>query len=421
MRLMAVATGVLTARFLGPSGKGMLTLFVAIAGAAMMLLSLGVNNANVYFIGRGKPKQIILGNTVAFWAVAGLIGFSGIYFGRGLIGNVMPDGSQDQSWWLLTSAVFVLTLGSGLIGGILVGEQKFLKISISGLTRTGTYLLLLLIFLPFLDMGLRGVLLALLSGLLISNALTWYFVRAGPGQLPLRTSILALGESITYGLKAQIGDNLQWANYRLDVFVVGYFLSAAAVGWYAIAVVVAELVLVIPSSVASVLFPTSAKIGDEQASRLTSVVFRQTLVLVIFTCLTVAGSARFLIPLAFGQEFLPALTPLYLLLPGIAALGLWKVLNGDLCGRGLPLYGTLSAAVALIVTIAADLTLIPLLGIAGAAIATSLSYMTSSLIILVAFLKVSNVPISSLFLPRMEDTLAWQRFTRGLVSSARNR
>ncbi len=60
MRLMAVATGALTARFLGPSGKGMLTAFMTLGMVTMLLLSLGVYTANIFFTGRGKqPKEVL--------------------------------------------------------------------------------------------------------------------------------------------------------------------------------------------------------------------------------------------------------------------------------------------------------------------------------------------------------------------------
>ena len=416
MRLLAVAGGVVTARFLGPSGKGELTAFITVASIAMLVISVGIPSANIYFAGQGKtPKGMLVGNSAVFWAVAGLLGFCAIYFGRGLIGRVMPAGCENQLWWLLVGLSLFISLGSSIVGGILVGEQRFLKVSVSGLTQAGTYLLLLLIFLLVLDMGLGGVLLAWLLGWLVSLALNWLFVRQALGRQLLRVSTPVLGASVRYGLKGQVGDIMQWGNYRLDVFIVGYLLGASDLGWYAVAFTVAELIWFVPSAVATVLFPVTAKGDEDGATRFTGVVFRQTMIVILLSCLAAAASGWFIIPLIFGHEFSPSVYPFYLLLPGVAMLGLWKVLNGDLCGRGYPQYGTLSTALALVVTIVLDLTLIPRMGIAGAAIASSLSYAVATLTLLIVFLRVGKTSVSTLFLVRMEDVLFWKRSVLGLL------
>ena len=68
-------------------------------------------------------------------------------------------------------------------------------------------------------------------------------------------------------------------------------------------------------------------------------------------------------------------------MPGVWALSLGKLLAIHLAGAGRPKVGTVAAVASLIATLALDLLLIPLWGIQGAAIASSVAYTLSTVII----------------------------------------
>ena len=84
--------------------------------------------------------------------------------------------------------------------------------------------------------------------------------------------------------------------------------------------------------------------------------------------------SRELILLVFGSAMLPALVPLWLLLPGIVSMAAAKVISSYLSGIGKPIYTTYIAAGAVIVTVVLDLLLIPPYGISGAAVASTITY-----------------------------------------------
>ena len=71
---------------------------------------------------------------------------------------------------------------------------------------------------------------------------------------------------------------------------------------------------------------------------------------------------------------IPALHPLWLLLPGIVSLTAVRVIASYLSGIGKPIYSTYTAAGAVILTVGLDLVLIPRYGISGAAAASSIVY-----------------------------------------------
>jgi len=119
-----------------------------------------------------------------------------------------------------------------------------------------------------------------------------------------------------------------------------------------------------------------------------------------------------LIPLVFGREFQASIVPLACILPGIVMLSMATTPGSYLAGMGHPGDLTVAASVNVAVNITANVILDPLFGATGAAIASSLSYAASAILIIVFFVRRSGAPVGELLIPRVED------FTL-LISAAR--
>jgi O-antigen/teichoic acid export membrane protein len=201
------------------------------------------------------------------------------------------------------------------------------------------------------------------------------------------------------GLRGHAGNVVQTFNYRLDVLLLQGFLGQAAVGLYNVGTLLAEVIWYLPNAVSSALLPHVAATNDrDQTPR----VARWTLLL------TAIGSVGLLLiawpALAwFRPQYLPAVTPMAVLLLGVVALGVHKVLASDLSGRGMPQYPSITSAVALVITIVANLLLIPIFGIVGAALASTLAYTTQTLLLIVIYTRQTGSRPRDLLLPRPAD------------------
>jgi len=83
---------------------------------------------------------------------------------------------------------------------------------------------------------------------------------------------------------------------------------------------------------------------------------------------------KLIIRILLSRAFLGAYVPMLVLLPGVILLGLAKILFADILGRGYPQYSSIISGSSLVITIVLDLTLIPRMGITGAALASSVAY-----------------------------------------------
>jgi O-antigen/teichoic acid export membrane protein len=193
-----------------------------------------------------------------------------------------------------------------------------------------------------------------------------------------------------YSLTIHAGNLTQFFNYRLDAFVVNYFLGAGAVGLYMIASALGETLWLLSASMASVLFPTIA--GQHEKSK--EIAIKGAVGALGLSVL--GGGVGFLagpiiIPLLFGDKFTGSIDPFLILIPGVAVFSITNVLSTYLAGTGNPRYSATISFLAFLLTVILDLVLIPKYGIAGAATASTVSYSVSSLLSVLAFFKISGM------------------------------
>jgi O-antigen/teichoic acid export membrane protein len=94
-----------------------------------------------------------------------------------------------------------------------------------------------------------------------------------------------------------------------------------------------------------------------------------------------------------------------LLLPGMWALGLWKNMTNDVVVRGYPEYKSYTSGISVVVLILLDLLLIPRWGLIGAAVASTLAYMTAAGTALCLYCRVSGFRPRDILLPKVEDLI----------------
>jgi O-antigen/teichoic acid export membrane protein len=187
-----------------------------------------------------------------------------------------------------------------------------------------------------------------------------------------------------------IGNLAQFFNYRLDAFIVSYFLGPVGVGLYVYSKIFGESVWLLSASMASVLLPTLA--GQHEKSRQIAV----KAVVATLGVSVLAGLAAFLIGPTFiilllGPSFAGAVNPFLFLLPGVVIFSITNVLATYLTAAGKPGLNAVIAFISFLFTVIFDILLIPRYGMSGAAFATGISYTASSIMTVVVFWRVSAI------------------------------
>ncbi|CAA7599629.1 Polysaccharide biosynthesis C-terminal domain protein [Acididesulfobacillus acetoxydans] len=189
-----------------------------------------------------------------------------------------------------------------------------------------------------------------------------------------------MGRMLGYGLKAQVGNFIQRLNYSLDVFIVNYFLPLNQVGMYWVAVTLGKTLWAVSGSIATVILPVASSATNQgELDTFTNQVTRVSLALIALFSLVLGIISRPLIIWWFTYPFAPAAEAFLWLLPGVAIFSISNILANYLAGVGLVEKNIYSAVISGVVTVVLDFVLIPRIGINGASIATSLSYITFTL------------------------------------------
>lgn len=409
--IIGFITSIILARALGPTGKGTYTLIILIPTVILKLGSLGIDVANVYFTGSKKYeiKDIVSNSLFASILLSSIliILFLGIFYLK-IFQNFLNSNQINFIHLWVAVLIIPFSLFFGFLRSIILGQEKIIiynKINIfQNIFQLTSIIILLLIF----KQGVIGAIIAYVFTVICVTSLVVLFIKKYT-KIYVSYNEKIFKDLVKYGVKAYFGNLAQFLNYRLDMFLVAIFLTPAAVGYYSIAVGIAERLWMLPGAIASVLFPRISSLKNVAANNLTPRISRHTFFFTIFLSLILAILAKPLIKLFFGITFLPSLIPLLVLLPGIIALSVSKVLTADLAGRGKPQYGSYSSFVALVLNVLLNLWLIPRWGISGAAFATTVAYTMSTLLVINFFIKISNKSFFEILVIKKQDLQEYRK------------
>lgn len=403
---LTILSGIFIARFLGPEGKGILVMIVLIATILKLISGCGFEFANVYFISKDKKRlDEILTNNIFVWLLS-IVALTALamFLKNFLLRTFLPN--FDPLMFSFAVIVFPFLLWLSFALSIFQGLEKYKEFNLLKLAEPFTKLITIVCLVVFLKMGLFGGICSVTLSYLLPTILSFIllFKLARP---KLSVDKRLLEDSIKYGLKGQIGLFFQFFNYRLDMFLVYYFLGINAVGFYTISVTIAELLWQIPNSVALTLFPRVSAKDKKSANEFTCKISRVSVSIMLVTAIICGLLSTYLIPVLYGSRFSVSIRPLQILLPGVIAFGIVKILTGYLHGRGKPQFGSIVTVCALLLTLVFGFYLIPKLGIIGAALATTIAYGFSLILTVFLFVKESELKLWQFLIPDFRDILSY--------------
>ena len=394
-------TSVVVSRALGPEGKGVYDLMVATASLGGLALGLSLPAGITYAVARGTLSAAsVAPGAIAISIAIGLGSFAILTAGREAavaIATLAPDsGLLDAG--LISALAAISALGAMLRAALAGGGRVVLGARLDVIGR-GAALLATAALAP----GATPVslVLAVLIGGSIGAVAEATFLQ--PRGFPAVGAVRGL---VTYSLRAHGANVIQFLNYRLDLFLVGFFRGPSEVGLYALAGTLGQLVWVVSGSVAGSLFPAVAADADPSRSpSLTAAAARLTTALSLAIAVTGALLAVPGLRIVYGPDFVPAVMPLLVLLPGIVSLVPTRVIAAYFAGIGRPNLNLIISALSFVATVGLDLALIPSHGMVGAAVASTASYVVGSVAGLVMFQTVSGVPAYRAVVPGRSDLL----------------
>lgn len=395
---LGVVTNILLARTLGPEFKGRLDLIAASSGLAVVAFGFSLASGLTYVVARYDPDlRVLLGQLALITLGQGIaVGVAGMAVAASAY-HVAFIPTDYVAWGAYAIAAWTAGwLWVGYMRAIVAGLQKFVLAALADAAQKVLLLSgvgsILIVGWPSSPEGIAvatiwlnvGVVLVM-GGLLI--VAVWPDIRANKSPIGLR-------EVWRYAWPSYGANLAQFANYRLDVFLVAYFAGVREVALYGVAASLAQLLWLPSNAMQSVLFPRLARLAEpsakgEEAAFVSRILFSLTMIAGIGISLGANG----LIAILVGSAYADSLVPLWLLLPGVVVFSLANVLAGYLAAIGKPQRNFQISLASLGVTLAADVLLIPTYGMRGAAVASTLSYTLAGVLALVFFQREARISL----------------------------
>jgi stage V sporulation protein B len=401
--LLGVLVSIVLTRSLGPEGRGIYALLITTNVLAANLFHLSVASANSTYLGRG---QVTLGqvSSISILLALGLGGLAALIIAALyplLSGNVLENVPFP---YLLVALLLVpATIFQIYWSYMLMGLSRAALMNTLNLVANLVNAALIVLIVGILRLGIPGFLAVwTLTSLGTFAATLLLAARIDRPEWPPSGQVAR--KLLGFGLRSHGANIAHHVFLRFDAYAINVFIGSAGVGFYSLSTSLAERVWLPLNAVHAASLGKITQLPREEAAILTAKVARAALLITASVALPLAAASPWLVPLLYGPEFAESVLPLVLLLGGTIAFAIMFVLNSYILGQ-MERPGLLSIIgwLQLGVSVPLYLGLIAWLGIVGAAIASSLTYLFAMAASLVVFMRDAKMGPGQVLVPRRSD------------------
>jgi O-antigen/teichoic acid export membrane protein len=383
-----LVSGIVSARALGPDGRGVTVALVTLSQLAGLLFALGVSRSLSYFIARRPSDGPSLLTTCVIMLLPPALIAVGIT--QLLLPTIFAtDGEQAIDvgrWYVFT---IVLVIGLELNYGLLLGSHDFV---VYNALRFALPMLLAASLFAMWRLDVLDV----ESALIADAACTTVVVAVGMARAVRRIGVGSprprLGLTTAwYGIRGQGTTVAGQVNARLDVAMLPAFVASASVGLYSVATNISLIVYQLSKTFAGLVLPAAAR--DPRRGRLKVVgSLWASLAAAGLIALGLALFARPLLGFVYGDDFRDAAEPLVLLLPGAVLFAGSSILSAGVYAAGRPFTATLPQLIGMVVTVVGLFIFLRSGGITAAALVSTTAYATVFLATVIAYKVTTGTP-----------------------------
>jgi O-antigen/teichoic acid export membrane protein len=401
---IGILSSIVTARYLGPSGRGVIAILTVIQGLALQFGTLGFNASIAYFVSQDQSKSSAVASiALVVSTIAGIL-IAAIFYAVARIEPSVLIGTIDPFYLAIFLVAIPFTFVNYFFQNVLIGFQKFYHYNVLDLISRFIQLMLYFVVLVMLRGGITEGVLCFAAGTIIAGIL--YLAQAARmTRVSFTFDRAVFREMFRYGFKTYIASMIMYLALRINIMLINYYHGEQASGVYSIATQLLDVVYLLPTTLGLILFPKVSS-NREDSGELTAKVFRFAVLVMGLICLGIIIVGKPLINLLYGDKYMGAIEPLYWLTPGIFSLSLFNILMYDLSGRGMPPIVVIAPTVGLVINLVVNLIWLPEYGLRLAAVSSTVSNTIILLILIVYFVQKVKVRLRDMFFFTIADLKA---------------
>jgi O-antigen/teichoic acid export membrane protein len=368
----AALGGVILARALGPTGRGEYAAVIAWFGILLMIGEVGQAGAVCFYVARdpSRARDYVATSRAMMLVTGGMAIVGGL-----LLAPVLAHGNPG-----LADAYRIAFAGSaisftGTSYTYSLQARSIRQWNLVRLSQPVLGLAIVVVLWRLRLLSLHAAMYTLAVTMAIQLGYAYYHCRhceLAPGRVcaDLVPSLAA------YGLSQLTAIAPASVNLFLDQLVLSQTVPAADLGRYSIAASITLVPVPLVSAIGNVAFPRLAaqRTMSAQGQWLQRAAVLSSAGLAAVILAPVVVSAYWVIPLVFGPAYQGAVPLLWILAPGGVFIASSQVVGDLLRGRGRLRLVAVAQGLAAVFTVVLLIVLLPSMGVAAAAIASTVAY-----------------------------------------------
>lgn len=384
--ILGLFSSIVSARVLGPEGKGIYAVATALTGIGVQFGNLGMHSSNTYFLAKDKKiLPAIVGNSMLITLLVTIV-TGGVL----IVMFLFPDLVTVHGFVLVLAMSFIpLQLYNMFQENYFVALDKIKQYSILEMLNGAVYPILLLIVafanVETLSPEIAIVLSIFSTGVVLITG--WRYLKKEMHEKVCVDRNL-LRKTVPFGFKSYVSCLLTYLVLRVDVLMLDSFLNKSETGLYSLAVNLADIVNMIAVSVSMLLFPKLSGMSEKEEKR--KFIGKTLKYMAIIMFVLVVGATIFSemgVLLVYGEEYRPSIPVFRILMPGIFFWALSSLLFNYYSSENRIGVNIVAAFIGLVVNFVLNGFLIPRNGICGAAIASTIAYVIIFIILIICLKK----------------------------------
>lgn len=398
--IFGLTVSIITARYIGPEGNGIIAGLVVYPSLFMSIGSLGIRQSTTYFLGKGifSEEQIKTAIT-QIWMMTTIVSLLVCF----VLMYYFSNSGSNLMLVILALLPIPFSLFNTYNSGIFLGKNDIKTFNKINWIPSLVALIGTVLFVMLLQWNVKGAMIASVGGSLFMFVLL-LFKNKFLNFFSLKYNWHIIKQMLSLGIVYATALFVINLNYRVDVILLDKLSNAYELGIYSKGAGITQYLWQIPMLLSTVVFARSAVSKNDKAFSLkVAQLLRVSFVIIGVVSVGLLLFSELIIVGMYGENFRESISVLNYLLPGVLILTIFKVMNMDLAGKGKPWVSMKAMIPALVINVVINIILIPDMGADGAAISSTVSYGVAGILFLFFYSKAVNIPVKDILKFRKTD------------------
>jgi O-antigen/teichoic acid export membrane protein len=371
--MITFAITIFILQFWGAEGKGFQAIFIANLGMIAIVSNVFTNSSIAYYVRKVGASKLYA------WACIWT-------FVSSSIGAVACYYFDNHSFTIFLFITSFLTGYLAFHNALYIGMQKIKYYNLLTILQPLFVLIFMVLLYKVKETTYFDYFYAYILSLIVVIVFATFLTRKTVGKIKLELDFAVTKQSFNYGFQNELSNFLQYFIYRLSYYFIVYYLSEASLGVFSVGVSISEAIWHISRSVSMVQYSKVIKEGNTPGSR--KGVVTASLFSFVFSLLGIGFILllpKSVFAFVFTAECADVKQIVLLLSPGILSIAFSSVYAHFFAAIGKMKILVLKSAIGALLTLILLVILLPLCGMNGACITTSIVHFVCSAILVICF------------------------------------